>query len=853
MSRLEDIVPEAVEHTKNKVIEDLYQYLGGEEECPTFTQYVMDRKIYLEQIWMNVWINKASNRVPRQEKKSYLLARGYEVEGVDRKLINHSFRQEIMDYEPFDVIHWVTERFQGKEEWKELYEKARQQHRLHLEREKLEEEKTRLFQRLELELEDLLPDEYETFYVAIRYEAAKKLEKIFQEKRRFDRVDLFSLNIPLQERGMFKANEVPTMAAFFEELTGEIQKVRHKGRPLFQYETYEKVFERFIAKKVKQRVPVLILELLEDEWLEEFEESFGSPLDSDFLQQFLEDELHELTWDFIGLLQEEYVEDLLTLVTIPFETQVHRRKLYEDLEEREAKRKREQLELKRQAEEEKKRIAYIFGQEYEREQMRDVQYILHIGDTNTGKTHHALEQLKQAESGLYLAPLRLLALEVYDKLNNDGVPCILKTGEEEKTVPDAKHYSCTVEMFHEKEFYDVIVIDEAQMIADRDRGFSWYKAITKANAREVHIVGSRNLREMVLQLLGDAPVEIKEYIREIPLQVEKKLFRLEQTKKGDAIVCFSRKRVLETASRLQNEGHTVSMIYGSMPPETRKKEMQRFISGETSVVVATDAIGMGLNLPIRRIVFLETEKFDGVRRRRLTSQEVKQIAGRAGRKGIYDVGKVAFSNDIKIMKDLLQREDVPVHTFAIAPTSGVFERFQKYYRDLGTFFELWDKFESPKGTKKAALAQEKELYEHIRGTEIEAKLSMMDLYGFLHLPFSTKDEGLVYQWKDKIFAIVRGEELPEPVIKKRNLDEQELSYKAIGLHLLFLYRLDRRLEATYWERVREELSDDVHQTLKTEVKKMKKKCRRCGRNLPWEHPFQICDSCHFTRYEYDNY
>ncbi len=101
-----------------------------------------------------------------------------------------------------------------------------------------------------------------------------------------------------------------------------------------------------------------------------------------------------------------------------------------------------------------------------------------------------------------------------------------------------------------------------------------------------------------------------------------------------------------------------------------------------------------------------------------------------------------------------------------------------------------------------------------------------------------------------MFAIVRGEELPEPVIKKRNLDEQELSYKAIGLHLLFLYRLEKRLEATYWERVREELSDAVHKSLKTEVKKMTKKCRRCGRVLSWEHPFQICDPCHFSRYEF---
>nr|WP_318508955.1 DEAD/DEAH box helicase [Bacillus sp. T3] len=450
---------------------------------------------------------------------------------------------------------------------------------------------------------------------------------------------------------------------------------------------------------------------------------------------------------------------------------------------------------------------------------------------------------------MYLAPLRLLALEVYDKLNADGVPCSLKTGEEEKMTEGATHISCTVEMFYEKDHFDVIVIDEAQMLADKDRGFSWYKAITKANANEVHIIGSRNIKEMLLQLLGDSSVEIHEYKREIPLEVEKKEFSLSHTKKGDALVCFSRRRVLETAARLQSMKHKVSMIYGSMPPETRKKQIQRFNDGETTTIVSTDAIGMGLNLPIRRIVFLENEKFDGTRRRRLSSQEVKQIAGRAGRKGIYDVGKVAFTSNIGSMKRLLQMEDEPVLSFAIAPTNAVFERFQRYYRDLGTFFELWDKFESPKGTKKASLMEERELYEMVRGTEIEARLPLTELYGFLHLPFSSKEMDLKQQWKKTIHAILEGKELPEPLLKKKNLEDLELTYKALGLHLLFLYRLDKRTEAHYWEIVREEISDEIHEHLKQDIKIYKNKCKRCGRNLSLDFTFPICDDCHSTRFK----
>jgi ATP-dependent RNA helicase SUPV3L1/SUV3 len=850
MTRLETLYPEAIEHTKSKVWEDLYRYLGSKESISSFEDFLTDRKHYLEQIWVNVWLNKANNNIPRSEKKEFLKEKGYEVEGVDKKLINHSFRTEIRDYDPFNVVEWVKERFSNDpEEWAEIYEKARQQYVEQQERERAEEVKEKLLHEIEMAIDDLLTDEYQLFYLHTRYYAAKELFEIFQKKTKYQKLDPFSLEIPLQSIGEFKAEDFSTMEVFFEELTGEIHKTRHRGRLLFQYETYESVFVRMIDQFVKRTIPDLVLEGLSEKTRLAFTNFYGDTVTSTYLQSFLHGELNEISLDFIDLIEEEYVSDLISLAELPFNEDVHEQRLLEDLDLRD-KRKEEELEaLRRKKEEEARQIDYIFGQEYQPKLGRDIRYVLHIGETNTGKTHHALEKMKEAPSGLYLAPLRLLALEVYDKLNGDGVPCILKTGEEEKLVPNAKHYSCTVEMFHEKDYFDVVVIDEAQMIADKDRGFSWYKAITKANAREVHIVGSRNLKEMVIQLLGESNVEIKEYSRDIPLQVERKLFTLTQTKKGDALVCFSRKRVLETASRLQNDGFSVSMIYGSMPPETRKKEMQRFIDGETKVIVSTDAIGMGLNLPIRRIVFLETEKFDGTRRRRLTSQEVKQIAGRAGRKGIYDVGKVAFSNDIKTMKHLLQQEDRPVHTFAIAPTNSVFERFQKYYRELGTFFELWEKFESPKGTEKATLSQERELYEIIRGTEIEARLSMMDLYGFLHLPFSTKDHGLIKQWMETMFAIVQGEVLPEPVIKKRNLEEQELSYKAIGLHLLFLYRLDKRLEAAYWERVREELSDAVHESLKTEVKKMTKKCRRCGKPLSWEHQFQICDRCHYTQYQ----
>ena len=138
----------------------------------------------------------------------------------------------------------------------------------------------------------------------------------------------------------------------------------------------------------------------------------------------------------------------------------------------------------------------------------------------------------------------------------------------------------------------------------------------------------------------------------------------------------------------------------------------------------------------------------------------------------------------------------------------------------------------------------------VQGTELEARLPLPELYGYLHLPFSTKDPGMKSQWLRSMRAIVRGEELPEPSVKLGSLDEIELSYKSIGLHLLFLYKLNRQTEAIYWERIRKQLSLDANDQIRKELKKYRKECRRCGRKLPPDHPYGLCDRCYAARYVY---
>jgi ATP-dependent RNA helicase SUPV3L1/SUV3 len=268
-----------------------------------------------------------------------------------------------------------------------------------------------------------------------------------------------------------------------------------------------------------------------------------------------------------------------------------------------------------------------------------------VGPTNSGKTHAALEVLRAAGSGLYLAPLRLLALEVYERLNELGAPASLVTGEERVINPVAKYVSSTVEMVDLRRRLDVAVIDEAQMLEDPQRGWAWTLAIAGVRASRVVMCGSiegLHAAQRLADRLG-VPMTVRHFERKNPLRVVSAI-DLPQLRPGDAIIGFSRKAVVEMQGAVSKLGFTSAAIYGSLSPAVRRHEAERFRSGSADVLVATDAIGLGLNLPIRRLVFSAIEKFDGVADRLLTPYEIRQIAGRAGRYGIHEDGQVSALN-----------------------------------------------------------------------------------------------------------------------------------------------------------------------------------------------------------------
>lgn len=267
--------------------------------------------------------------------------------------------------------------------------------------------------------------------------------------------------------------------------------------------------------------------------------------------------------------------------------------------------------------------------------------IFHAGPTNSGKTFRALNALKESHTGVYAGPLRLLALEVYESLNNAGIYTSLLTGQERKRMPFGTHTSSTIEMLCLDTPVDCAVIDEIQMIGDPQRGSSWTRAVLGVLAPEIHLCGDPATEEAlqaICAVTGDE-LEIRRYERlstMIPLKTSLDSdYRL--IRPGDCVVAFSRKDIYAIRKTIElKTAYKCCVVYGQLPPETRSQQAKQFndpssMCSAYDVLVASDAIGMGLNLNIRRVVFHGIEKFDGSAFGRLQPSQVKQIAGRAGR------------------------------------------------------------------------------------------------------------------------------------------------------------------------------------------------------------------------------
>ncbi|MDO5411412.1 MAG: helicase-related protein [Lachnospiraceae bacterium] len=473
-------------------------------------------------------------------------------------------------------------------------------------------------------------------------------------------------------------------------------------------------------------------------------------------------------------------------------------------------------------------------------------FVIHVGPTNSGKTYEALHAFREARSGIYLAPLRLLACEVFESANELGIPCNLVTGEEESFTEGASHQASTIEMVDFVSDYDVAVIDECQMISDNSRGGSWTAAILGVCAKEIHLCTAPHALSLLLELIsrcGDS-VEVKEHERSAALHPEQTKFRfIKNVHEGDALIVFSKKSVLHCAAQLRKEGISCSVIYGALPYDVRKNEVRKFIHGESKVVVTTDAIGMGMNLPIRRIVFLEQSKFDGMSRRLLNEEEVQQIAGRAGRFGIFDIGYVNAEYDQnQIIKKL----------FATVPEirKAVLKFPQNLINIDGSLSSILKKWSEMPETDplfvKASITREYMLAMTLENLSDNKEL----IYRFVTIPFNEKDKKLYSEWKKIFEKEIDGNHacFLKPVYSCTDLTSMEYAYSYCDLYFAYVKRCHQdEIVLLEIAETKRKISLDIMDYLSNHELPMKT-CKYCGRVLPWNYGYGMCSACHGRRY-----
>jgi ATP-dependent RNA helicase SUPV3L1/SUV3 len=491
----------------------------------------------------------------------------------------------------------------------------------------------------------------------------------------------------------------------------------------------------------------------------------------------------------------------------------------------------------------------------------DRNLILYVGPTNSGKTYRALNHLARGESGAYLAPLRLLALEGQEELEKRGKPTSFLTGEERDLRPGASFWSSTIEMLDLTRTVDAVVVDEVQLLSDSDRGWAWSAAVIGAPAKTVIMTGSPDAVPLVKELARylAEPLEIHTLERFTPLEVHPDVDDLDHIEPGTAIVCFSRRDVLGLKQYLEHK-HRVSVIYGNLSPQVRREEARRFRSGETKVLVATDAIALGLNLPIKTVVFYTTWKWNGREDVRLSASEIRQIGGRAGRYGKHDAGFVgALSHaDLEYIREAFEGPPEPLEIRAqvrpslqhvltmsnVLGSSGLTRLLDLFRRRIR--FDAHhlvasvpdDMLELSQLADAAGLPLEDKFVFTCAPVEVR-NAHMMRTYQLWMTQFATGRVSRLDRLPSR-YEHTTGEADPEAFY------HAEVQVKMLTIYAWLAYRYpDAFPELDECDRQRDVLNRYIERTLRK--KGRMRRCANCGAGLPPLSQFKICDACYRQR------
>ena len=480
----------------------------------------------------------------------------------------------------------------------------------------------------------------------------------------------------------------------------------------------------------------------------------------------------------------------------------------------------------------------------------------YLGPTNSGKTYQALQALKSLkahERGVYLAPLRLLAIEVCEELRSQGIAVSLITGEERDIDPQARVVCSTIEMLDANQHYSVGVIDEMQMIADTQRGWAWTQALFEISADRLFVLGSPSIESLLkdfAETTGDT-LTMHRTQRFTPLQMKPQPIAPKSITKGTIFVVFSRNSVIRWGEYFRGNGHSVAQIYGAMPPEVRREEARRFRAGEADILVATDAVAMGLNLPAHTVVIGEGEKYNGQTSTAVPKPLVRQIAGRAGRYGHHDAGFAAGSDSVihRHMQSALNGQDEQF-TFPlpnVAPTRGWVANAielapETTVRDLLTAWQ-----QTVKGSRWFRCIDLSEMLDkaHILdGIEGSDQLPMVERLQILTAPADVR-AGQMHHFRTMVTAILENHPLTSPASgagPHARSEDLESAYKHLSLYCWFHYRYPKAFPEI--GKAAAERTKCVNQLIAHIRQGLKRHCKSCGKVLPAKGVFGICESCH---------
>lgn len=490
--------------------------------------------------------------------------------------------------------------------------------------------------------------------------------------------------------------------------------------------------------------------------------------------------------------------------------------------------------------------------------MKTRKIIYHMGPTNSGKTYHAIEALCASKKGCYLAPLRLLASELYDTMNSKGVKTTLLTGEEVIELEGATHYSSTIEMAKLHEDFECCVIDEIQMITDSQRGWAWTRALINLNSDEIHICGDPSVLELVekiLKLTGDT-IEVRNYERMTKLEIEKNQITIGELKKSDALIVFSRRNALKFKSDLENLNFKVSIIYGRLSPEVRREQARKFDEGETDIMVSTDAIAMGMNLPVKRIVFSTLSKFINSKEHPITNSEIKQIAGRAGRFKRFPTGYAnalqAVDEGTDRIEEALGSELEQQEMAMVGPDLEIYnsvnfalEEHSLPKLSLSEFLRLFNTMIFEKPFYCVELKEMIEVTEMIENADVDGVLSSGEVFGFACAPVNL---GLVEHVQ--FFIWILNHYVKDHPINNEEIDtdSDNIDYLETSIKCVELYQwLSRHFDGKNFEYIEKDLLENksfaVEKLNELLSEKIAKRCSSCGCKLETNSKFNICEKC----------